>query len=1032
MTKRETLLSPYACQYCNVMKQQIISVKRHIAQSKDCQAKQLADLNNLNEEDADAVGVREVTPEVEYALLCDAETGSNDLTLGDAMDNHPILPCNVPEEQPGTWLPGPDEYNYRMLSPDPEQSGEPTSAKTIRFDRKLGVWIEEYPVPTVGMPIRVATREEMAKHVFHEPENIGALSDPENFEIAELLFQSGLSVEERERFPNLKKFQGQVPWSSNYQMMQDVDKLPHNEDWDREYFELKGSKGVDTEVLFFRNSAEVFRELFTLLDLKDEYHFRPETHYTTQTGEEPIYKEPIYSEAWTGKAWRDIQQKIQDEYGTVGQYIIASDETPLTGFCGNKKAHPVYFTIANLPKHIRRKQSHRAMVLIGYLPVPKLTCEPNKDKARELKNKLYNDCMRHLLKPLTDAERVGMDVVCADGGVRRIYPVLSAAIADFPEQCKNSCIIGSFCPICLVNPNKRGDMDLDVPLRQKDATLKAIIEHREEGSPDFEDFGLHDRWPWWNRHTHLDIATMHSPDLLHQIHKGVFKDHLAKWLVSELGAPTIDIRYQIMPEHHGIRHFKRGISKLSRSTGREAKEMMKVFLPAISDAGPRVVAASHALIKFSYLAHSSSLTESELGEMDKQLAIFHEHKGVFMQWLKSERKFHNIPKFHMLQHYTHIIRMLGTPDGYNTEAPERLHIDLNNIAGFRASNKVDDTELQQMAKYVERMDALAIHRSLLNYLDRPAEEDDCDSDDGSDAESDEQPIEELSGGCVVERVVEAEPEAQGHNTGAIGSSAGLAARYDRQGLKIYYPSPEIVTSKTRNSAITTEYLITTHGTTNIVDDITTFLKKLDPTTPKITLSLDSKIEIWTVARLYHAQLPFKPLEPLQVDHVRAYPPKINHLQRVGRVGHYDTVLVLSYPEKTGIHPAVLSLLGYRAARVRAIFKLPKHLQRLYPHKLIYVEWFNPFSAVPVQHLHTYATTVSLTQAQKLRSAVIPLSSICLACHLGPKFSTIDEETELGIGTDIFTVCKSFFFNQFSNYFTFELFEHWAQFASSSR
>ncbi|KAF8761887.1 Zn-finger protein [Rhizoctonia solani] len=139
---------------------------------------------------------------------------------------------------------------------------------------------------------------------------------------------------------------------------------------------------------------------------------------------------------------------------------------------------------------------------------------------------------------------------------------------------------------------------------------------------------------------------MHTPDLLHQCHKGVFKDHLAKWLPKIIGKKELDLRYKLMPRHQGIRHFKRGISKLSRSTGREAKEMMKVFLPVAADAGPKVVDATLALLKFMYLAHSSTLTKTKLEEMDQHLATFHQNKAIFEQWLKTERKFHNIPKFH--------------------------------------------------------------------------------------------------------------------------------------------------------------------------------------------------------------------------------------------------------------------------------------------------------------------------------------------------------------------------------------------------
>ncbi|EUC56287.1 Zn-finger protein, putative [Rhizoctonia solani AG-3 Rhs1AP] len=426
-----------------------------------------------------------------------------------------------------------------------------------------------------------------------------------------------------------------MPWPSNYKMMLDVDKLPRRARWNYKLYKLEGSLGIENLIFWCRDTAEVFRELFAIFGLKDKYRFRPERHYVRQGKRKGDRR---YGEAWAANSWWDIQQRIKDVFGTVGQYIVATDQTPLTGFCGNKKAHPVYFSIANLPKHIRRAHSNRAMVLVGYLPIPDLDCEPNEDKARAMRTKLFNDCMRDLLEPLTQAERTGMEVVCADGGVRRIYPTLSSAIADYPEQCRNACTIGSWCPVCLVEPDARGDLHQDVPLRQKRPTLEAIIEHRKEGSPAFEDFGLHDQWPWWSKHTFIDIATMHTPDLLHQCHKGVFKDHLAKWMPKILGKKEVDLRYILMPRHHGIRHFKRGVSKmLPRATGREAKEMMKVFLPVAADAGPKVVEATRALLKFMYLAHSSTLTETELEGMDRQLRLFHDNKGIFNHLLKTDR-----------------------------------------------------------------------------------------------------------------------------------------------------------------------------------------------------------------------------------------------------------------------------------------------------------------------------------------------------------------------------------------------------------
>ena len=126
-----------------------------------------------------------------------------------------------------------------------------------------------------------------------------------------------------------------------------------------------------------------------------------------------------------------------------------------------------------------------------------------------------------------------------------------------------------------------------------------------------------------------------------------------------------------------------------------------------------------------------------------------------------------------------------------------------------------------------------------------------------------------------------------------------------------------------------------------------------------------------------------------------------------------------------------NVLGYRAARVRAIFELPDRFKHLFPHKLVYIEWFNPFSPSPVKYLEAYTTTKSFNQAQQAQTAVVPLSTVQLTCHLGPRFNTIDEEVQLTPYTDTFAVCRSFILNQFSSYYCFDLLEHWITLTSLS-
>ncbi|HEV7736460.1 MAG TPA: hypothetical protein VGO47_03695, partial [Chlamydiales bacterium] len=71
---------------------------------------------------------------------------------------------------------------------------------------------------------------------------------------------------------------------------------------------------------------------------------------------------------------------------TVVPVILASDKTQLSQFGGDKQAWPVYISIGNIQKAIRRQLSKRAMILLGYMPVTKLECITN---AKERQARSY-------------------------------------------------------------------------------------------------------------------------------------------------------------------------------------------------------------------------------------------------------------------------------------------------------------------------------------------------------------------------------------------------------------------------------------------------------------------------------------------------------------------------------------------------------------------------------------------------------------------------------------------------------------------
>ena len=221
-----------------------------------------------------------------------------------------------------------------------------------------------------------------------------------------------------------------------------------------------------------------------------------------------------------------------------------------------------------------------ATVLIGYLPVSKLECFSPKRRALET-YRLFHKCMNAILAPLIAAGTTGVDMVCADGYIRRVYPILAAYIADHPEQCLVACCQENFCPKCPVDTNARGEPAC-CPLKHPPDILDTL-HNASMGAhpPDFERLGLRACQPFWKDLPHANIFTALTPDILHQLHKGMFKDHLVKWVTKAIsggGKDEIDSRFKAMPKHSGLRHFKNGISSVTQWTGNEYKNMERVFL----------------------------------------------------------------------------------------------------------------------------------------------------------------------------------------------------------------------------------------------------------------------------------------------------------------------------------------------------------------------------------------------------------------------------------------------------------------------
>ena len=205
-------------------------------------------------------------------------------------------------------------------------------------------------------------------------------------------------------------------------------------------------------------------------------------------------------------------------------------------------------------------------------------------------------------------------------------------VADFPEQCLVGCCMENRCPKCISKPEEQGNY-VNSLYRDQKTTLDILEEHRKGGDPvKFDQYGIHAVYePFWRDLPHSNIFNSFMPDLLHQLHKGVFKDHLVKWCTAVMGEAKVDAWFKAMSSYLGLRHFKKGMSFVMQWTGTEHKEMEKVFMGVLAGAvNSKVLTVACSLINFIYYSQYQLHTSKTLKNFEKCLKIFHDNKQIFI------------------------------------------------------------------------------------------------------------------------------------------------------------------------------------------------------------------------------------------------------------------------------------------------------------------------------------------------------------------------------------------------------------------
>ncbi|TBU36576.1 hypothetical protein BD309DRAFT_995548 [Dichomitus squalens] len=228
-------------------------------------------------------------------------------------------------------------------------------------------------------------------------------------------------------------------------------------------------------------------------------------------------------------AWKQADKTAQDP-ATHGAMLVpvvlGADKTTVSVATGHQEFHPVYASAGNVDNSMRRAHGE-AVIPVAFLPIPKTVREHSDTAAfRICKKQLYHAALAHLLEPLRPWMTTPRVLRCPDGHYRRAIFEIGPFIADYPEQVYVSGVVSKWCPKCRARPTELAN---EGPPRFRDHT-ECLMETFDALTL-WDVFGLDSNVvPFTYRFPRADIHELLSPDLLHQLIKGTFKDHLVDWV----------------------------------------------------------------------------------------------------------------------------------------------------------------------------------------------------------------------------------------------------------------------------------------------------------------------------------------------------------------------------------------------------------------------------------------------------------------------------------------------------------------------
>ncbi|KAG2112306.1 uncharacterized protein F5147DRAFT_744582 [Suillus discolor] len=758
---------------------------------------------------------------------------------------------------------------------------------------------------------------------------------------------------------------GDVPWqsfSSQYNgiLPDDPDDIPS---WMKSEYDI-----------WFRDPRLLVHNIISNPDFKDEFDYAPLQEYSDFMSGDWCWKQAI---SIAHLLLRDLIAQDPDTIGSMFvPIILGSDKTTVSVATGHNQYWPVYMSIGNIRNNVQR--AHRnGVVLLGFLAIPKADNEDTKDAHfRKFRCQLLHLSLAKMLETLKPGMTKPEVVRCPDGHFRRAVYGLGPYIADYPKQALLACIVQNWCPKCTAPAD---GLDEGTYGRRSRNHTEVLVEEFELGVL-WDEYGLvGDIVPFTNYFPCANIHELLSPDILHQLIKGVFKDHLVSWVHDYIEAQyteanvnkildDIDRRIALAPAFAGLRRFPEGRG-FKQWTGDDSKALMKVYIPAIEGHVPKeMVQALRALLDFIYIARCNIISSNSLDAMDDALKHFHRYREIFQTSGVRPRGF-NLPRQHSLIHYHKLIRAFGAPNGLCSSITESKHIKAVKEP-WRRSSRFE--ALSQMLLTNQRLDKLATSR--VDFVDRGMLRGTCSADEG-------------------EGNTNAEPDADAVDGPTVLAHVDLAKTAAR---RIY---PELIADQI--------------GQPNFTTLIQHFLRdqcRADSDSSSSDSSRSALPEIYEKITLYTSAVAtfFAPSDLSGIGGMRYERIRAVDTWRNGP-GRYDCVFVSTDSSADGMH-------GLDIARVRLFFSL-KHDGITYPCAL--VQWFKCVADSPDEITGMWVVEPELLEDGARCVSVIHLDSIFRVAHLIPVFGGDFVPTNLTYSQTLDAFC-TYYVNNFIDHHAYKI------------